>query len=652
MAEPPGASYAGPDPESPAGGTRAAPDPGRDAASAPVPRSTEGAGLADLADLAYFEVDAARNLVAMSPALERITGFDAEDVLGRSCLTVIRCDECRQGCGVFKFKEVLDVPITLSRKDGSTVEVYKSGRTFLDDDGEITGAIEVVVPAEGHVQPARNASATVDSIMRSLGRYYLTLDRAFRIAAHSPALAELVGFGPGDLVGWPAERLLGSTLFGEESPFRTQILSGDRREGVRAFVRSEEGSRMPVSLSVATFESGGPCAGLPGSYLVMLRPEKTHVDVPSFHGMISRSPAMQRIFRVIELLKENDSTVLITGESGTGKELVAHAVHASSRRAEGPLVTVNCAAIPPDLLESELFGHVRGAFTGAVRDRVGRFELADGGTLFLDEIGDLNLGLQAKLLRVLQQQTFERVGDSRTRKVDVRVIAATNQDLVRAVGDHSFRQDLYYRLRVVPIEIPPLRERREDLELLIRHFLGKLGEEGGRSLELAPTAVRALMEYPWPGNIRELENALAYATAVCEGQTIHIGDLPTEIQGSWAVAHAPGAWTHPTHRFPVTEGAPPAPSEIEERSGAVVDPQPIGPTGAAMAAAMPAAMPAPGGVGYAPQLPEHLTPAEVAEASEILAMLQRSRHRRGEAAALLGISRTTLWRKMKQYGLA
>ena len=569
--------------------------------------------LAHLADLAYFEVDGHRNLTRMSPALERITGFRAEDVLGKSCLTVIRCEECRQGCGVFRLGEVLDAPITLSRADGTTIEVTKSGRTFHDESGEITGAVEVVVPVGEGTSAARNAAATVDSVMGSLGRHYLTLDSGFRVASYSAALTDLTGLDESRLRRAPAEDILDSELFRADSAFRTEVETGERREGVRANLVGAGGRTVPMSLSIGSFESAGPCAGLPGRYLVMLRPDRTPEDLPSYRGMISRSPSMQRIYRVIELLRENDSTVLITGESGTGKELVARALHETSHRSEGPLVTINCAAIPSELLESELFGHVRGAFTGAVRDRVGRFELADGGTLFLDEIGDLALGLQAKLLRVLQHQTFERVGDSRTRRVDVRVIAATHADLVSAVASHAFRQDLYYRLRVVPIEIPPLRERREDLDVLTRHFLARLGEKSGRSLELSPTAVRVLMDYDWPGNVRQLENALAYATTVCEGQTIHVHDLPDEVRKATA---------------------DPAPS-----SG-------FGPRGGALQSVTgPGAEPA--GV---PRRVD-LSPAEALEADDILAALRRARFRKAAAAEILGVSRTTLWRKMKQYGL-
>ena len=329
---------------------------------------------------------------------------------------------------------------------------------------------------------------------------------------------------------------------------------------------------------------------------------------------------MQRIFRIIELLRDNDSTVLITGESGTGKELVARALHSTSHRSDGPFIAVNCAAIPSELLESELFGHVRGAFTGAVRDRAGRFELAEGGTLFLDEIGDLALGLQAKILRFLQERTFERVGDTRTRSVDVRVIAATHVDLVRAVAERKFREDLYYRLRVVPMEIPPLRDRREDLELLIRVFLDRIGRQRGRSLRLAPSASRALLTYRWPGNVRELQNALEYATTVCEGQTIHIRDLPSDV-GRYGGERL----STPGHEISVGGPVP---------SGGGASPSPETP---------PAVRPDLSGRG--------LSPSETSEAGRILEALEAARYHRGLAAERLGMSRTTLWRKMKQYRL-
>jgi two-component system NtrC family response regulator len=225
-----------------------------------------------------------------------------------------------------------------------------------------------------------------------------------------------------------------------------------------------------------------------------------------FDNIMGVSPAMNAVFDVMRKIAPTDASVLITGESGTGKELVARALHFNSPRRSKRLVAVNCAAIPPDLLESELFGHVKGAFTGAIRDKRGKFELADGGTLFLDEIGAMPLTLQAKLLRALQEREIERVGDEKTIAVDVRVIAATNRSLPALIGRGEFRDDLYYRLNVVPLELPPLRDRTSDISLLARHFAQKSATASGTAVEFTASALRALELYDWPGNVRELEN--------------------------------------------------------------------------------------------------------------------------------------------------
>ena len=276
-----------------------------------------------------------------------------------------------------------------------------------------------------------------------------------------------------------------------------------------------------------------------------------------FEGIIGKSPVMRRLFQLLETVAATGSTILITGETGTGKEIVARAIHHNSPRRSQRFVAFSCSAIPETLVEAELFGHVRGAFTGAVANRQGRFEQAHRGTLFLDEVGTMSAGLQVKLLRALQERSFERVGDSSTTKVDVRVIAATNSDLTRMVADGQFREDLFYRLNVIPVRIPPLRERKEDVPLLVRHFLDKLrseatgsvngtrsptavtseGATGGTQVSkpLAPAtvsqeAMRRLMSYPWPGNVRQLENVIERVVACSGGRTqIDLDDLPPEI---------------------------------------------------------------------------------------------------------------------------
>ncbi len=259
-------------------------------------------------------------------------------------------------------------------------------------------------------------------------------------------------------------------------------------------------------------------------------PERSLSAAPTsqaFPRLVGKSPAIGTIDRLIQLVSDSDSTVLIQGESGTGKEVIAHNIHARSGRASRPFVPVNCGAIPEELLESELFGHEKGAFTGAVRSRVGRFEMARGGTLFLDEIGDMPLHMQVKLLRVLQERTFERVGGETSIAADVRVIAATHQDLDSLVASGQFRMDLFYRLNVFPIEIPPLRERREDIPPLIEELCTRLNADHGVAPELPGCVVRTLMQHEWPGNVRELSNLLERLTVLFPSQVIRVRDLPS-----------------------------------------------------------------------------------------------------------------------------
>jgi len=252
----------------------------------------------------------------------------------------------------------------------------------------------------------------------------------------------------------------------------------------------------------------------------------------SFHNIISKNPEMHRIFQLIRHIGGTKSTVLIEGETGTGKELIAKAVHYSSEDRTGSLVAINCAALPESLLESELFGHERGAFTSADARRKGRFELADKGTIFLDEIGDISQAMQAKLLRVLQEKRFERVGGHESIDVDIRVVAATNKSLEKEVKDGKFREDLFYRLNVIKIDVPPLRERPEDIPLLITHFLNKYARPGKPPKEVSPEAMERLLAYRWPGNIRQLENAIERAAVTTVGDTINIENLPKQVAGA------------------------------------------------------------------------------------------------------------------------
>ena len=309
------------------------------------------------------------------------------------------------------------------------------------------------------------------------------------------------------------------------------------------------------------------------------------------NDLVAKSTAMRRVLALAERAAATDSTVLITGESGTGKERIARLLHAHSRRSKRSFVGVNCAALPEPLLESELFGHKKGAFTGASADKQGLFEAASGGTLFLDEIGETPLSMQVKLLRVLQEHAVRPVGSTRDVPVDVRVVAATNRDLEALVDAGGFRKDLFYRLRVIPLELPPLRERRDDILPLARQFIAKTCKQNSCGpCALSSDVLDALHAYPWPGNVRELENAIERAVVLAEGQPkIELGDLPPEIR-------------------------------------------------------------APAGRGSAPPEPDQLTLAEV-ERRHILATLERCGGNRSATAQALGIGENTLWRKLKAYGV-
>jgi len=329
-------------------------------------------------------------------------------------------------------------------------------------------------------------------------------------------------------------------------------------------------------------------------------------------GIVGSSPALQRVLEAVAAVAPTTSTVLIRGESGTGKELVARALHDNSPRAQGPFIRVACAALSPGVLESELFGHEKGAFTGAHERKPGRFELADGGTLFLDEVGDLPEATQVKLLRALQEREIERVGGTRTLKLDVRIVAATHRHLEALVSQGLFREDLYFRLNVFPIQLPPLRERREDIPLLVEHFLARQARLLGRPRPtLRPEALQQLLLYPWPGNVRELENLIERASILARGTEIGLEQV--QLLPPWSPVLA-------------AELAPAAP------------PGPLPGKPAEAAALAPAASP----------LGEQL---EELERRELVRALQEARGSKAEAARLLGIQRSTLYYRLKKHGL-
>ncbi len=481
-------------------------------------------------------------------------------------------------------------------------EALYDRRIEADPSSEITCSPWADQPLSADTQIALYG---VTRVLASVGRAFVCLDPDFRIVHASFLLDDLLGEGVSRaLVGRGIDELLGADLFGAKGALRNALLGGQRREGWRATLQFKDTASRLVSVTTAPLphEASNICDPRM-RYVVLLRPaeeDQMCASSPAFYGdAIASSPAMQRVFRLVETLQHSESTVLITGESGTGKEVVARAIHKSSPRSNGPFIAVNCGALPFELLESELFGHVRGAFTGAVRDRKGRFELASHGTLFLDEIGDLHPQLQVKLLRVLQERQFERLGESVTRTARARIISATNVDLRAALRQGRLREDLYYRLCVVPIEVPPLRDRREDIYPLAQHFLNRFTTQQGFIRRISPQVMRLMLEYPWPGNVRELANVMEYAVAVAKMETILPEDLPEEMRLA----------------KPASRQSP----AIETRMS-IPEPQP----------------------------PE---PLAAHEAENLTALLKSHRWNRSEVARILGLSRTTLWRRMRELNI-
>lgn len=386
----------------------------------------------------------------------------------------------------------------------------------------------------------RNLEQILDNLMEGI----IAHDKSRRILFFNRAAETITGFRKEDVVGKDCHEVLGGPFCGSrcsfcgEAPATLTHLSYP----LNILTRSGEPRRLEMSVTGMTDEKG--CfVGVLAAFrdLTDLIGLKTRLgELTSFAGIIGRDQKMLNIFEQIRDLATNDFPVHIHGETGTGKELVAAAIHQESHRSGGPFVPVNCGALPDGLLESELFGHVKGAFSGAIRDKKGRFELAHGGTIFLDEVSELPRPMQVKLLRVLQEGTFERVGGERTVAVDVRVISATNRELKREMEKQTFREDLYYRLNVFPIRLPPLRERKNDIPLLAAHFLGEAAERGQKSRGFSKEALGALMDYSWPGNVRELRNAVHFSLVTARGGLIYPDHLPLELRQEACSGVKPG----------------------------------------------------------------------------------------------------------------
>ncbi|MEW5912193.1 MAG: sigma 54-interacting transcriptional regulator [Thermodesulfobacteriota bacterium] len=441
------------------------------------------------------------------------------------------------------------------------------------------------------------------ALFENLAEGIFTINTRWRITSFNQRAEEITGYRREEVLGRHCWDIFRSDLCHSVCPLRTTLESGVIRMDQDVRMLHKGGRRLGVLVNtsvvrdragtvVGAVESFRPLDGL----LEQTLPEGQQGH--SFADIIGSSPAMRRLFQMLPDVAASEASVLISGESGTGKELFARAIHHHSPRKQGPFVAVNCSALAETLLESEMFGHEKAAFTGAVRSKVGRFELAKGGTLFLDEIGELKPELQVKLLRVLEQKVFERVGGTRLIPMDARIIAATNRDLAKDMQSGRFREDLFYRLRTVPLAIPPLRQRVEEIPLLVQHFMERLNARHNKQVRsVDPKVMKMLMNYHWPGNVRELERVMEHAYVFVKGPVIFAHNLPSL-----------GEFMHERQAGP---RAVPAPAPAE-----------------------PAAAP------------------EQQQREAIREALAQSGGRRQEAAERLGMSRTSLWRRMKELGLS
>ncbi|MGW8194144.1 MAG: sigma 54-interacting transcriptional regulator [Desulforhopalus sp.] len=488
--------------------------------------------LAAVADGVYT-VDPEGRITSFNRAAEKITGYQEAEVLGAKCSEVFFSSKQMQSCALSTcMKEkisIVDKELFIIGKDGFSIPVSVSAAPFLGHNGDILGGVQSFRDNTNRIQKALILDSVADGVF--------TVDRDWRITSFNLSAELITGWTREAAVGKYCSDVFCSSICGKNCAIAESLYTGEPVSNRTITIKNRNGKKVSVSISAAPLvdHEGNVLGGVETfrdlSVEMSLRQQLTQKY--TFEHIVSKSPAMQRIFQIMPEISRSESNVLILGESGTGKELVASAIYHASTRKDKPFIVVNCGALPDTLLESELFGYKAGAFTDAKKDKVGRFAAAEGGTIFLDEIGDIPQSLQVKLLRVLQQKVYEPLGSNTPVKADVRIIAATNKNLLELVHRGEFRDDLYYRLNVVNILLPPLREKIEDIPLLIEHFVKKFRAEKQKDIVgVSDEVLTMLMKYHYPGNIRELENIIEYGFILCPGGYIQAHHLPDSFSSA------------------------------------------------------------------------------------------------------------------------
>lgn len=551
--------------------------------------------------IGLFTVDSRRRITSFNRAAEILTGYKESEVLGKYCHQVFRNDLCQGEC---KFHEAVEAEQTSLSFDVEFADrqmekraITKIVTPLFDAKRKLMGCMEIFQDRSAFaelINRIRYGERQLKMVLDNLDTGVFTVTRSGLVTFFNTVAEKISGFRREEIIGKPCSLLLGEGASDGISFLRQAIEDGKARANKKGLMTTKDRRVIPIRGNYMALrnEKGRVIGGLATIQDLSLIDELQRAieNRYIFSDMIGKDPSIQKIFEIVPVIAESDATVLIEGPTGTGKDLLAKVIHNASRRAKKPMVKVNCAALPDTLLESEMFGYVKGAFTGAGRDKPGRFQEADGGTIFLDEIGDLPLSLQAKLLRVLEDKDFYPLGSRKTTRVDVRIIAATNRMLEGMVEAKRFREDLFYRLNVIRLDLPPLKERRGDIPLLIEHVLRRLSApRGPRAISLSEEAMAILLNYDFPGNVRELENILEHALIICQEDTVEPKHLPLFLRK-----------TLPLPTAKANDGNP-----------------------------------------------EHLP----GEKMQLLQALEKHHWQRAEAARELQIDRSTLWRKMKRHHL-
>jgi PAS domain S-box-containing protein len=565
-------------------------------------RCTEWLELLDELNIGAFTVNFDRHITAINYTAQALMGLKENEVIGEDCREIFTGVPCMVKCMLRDPTDVsTDEPdVVITDEDETKHFLTRLATPIFTTQGQVQGCLTILQdhsPIADLIDRIHYEERSLKLILDNLDVGIFTVNRGGYITFFNNEAEKISGFDRRQVLGQPCAAIFGSDAANDLCLLRESIANGGARSSRPGKMITKEGETIPVRANYMALknEKGTVVGGLSTFHDLTLVRQLTRAmrDRYTYHDMIGKSPEMQKIFEMVSVVARTDATVLIEGATGTGKDLLAKVIHSSSQRSFHPFVKVNCAALPDNLLESEMFGYIKGAFTGAERDKPGRFNEADRGTIFLDEIGDLPLALQAKLLRVLEDKEFYPLGSRHTQKVDVRIVSATNRGLEQLVKKRLFREDLYYRLNVFRIELPELRNRRDDLPLLIPHILRRLSATlDNRRVGISNSAMKTLLNYHYPGNVRELENVLEHALVICGDDTIRPQHLPDYV-----------------HNLPPT-------IPLAANDASTSDFRNDG-----------------------------------AERQKILHALQQNNGNRTQTAKSLGIDRTTLWRKMKRYGM-